>query len=212
MFKIFGRLIGLGNKELKYNKEILIFMIIASVIFIFLAFSHTKSGANILYNNFVNKKLLMKNEKKGILLKDKEDYIYKFKEMIPINIREYAYDEIEDRLENFINYIKKDKNMNEIVYELESIEKSNNKKILLDKLKKLNLDDMLNKISKEYIVNLKLDEVVKWQTNVFIADIYFIIGIFIGFMFIIVKVFSGITLFNDNKKEVKIKYKKNIKK
>ena len=35
MLKIIGRLIGLGKEEMKYNREILIFMLISAFIFFY---------------------------------------------------------------------------------------------------------------------------------------------------------------------------------
>ncbi|WP_242946995.1 hypothetical protein [Clostridium haemolyticum] len=107
MLKIIGRLMGLKGEELKYNKEILVFMIISASIFLILGLVHTKQGSEIVYANKLNVLMLSKSENEGISNEDINNIIEDYKETVPINISEFEVYDIKDRVDNYIDELKK---------------------------------------------------------------------------------------------------------
>lgn len=205
MFKIIGRLIGIEWKELDYNKEILFFMIMGSIIFFLLGMAHTDKGGKLLYTNKLNRTMMSKIEKKGVSNEEIDNIIMNFKDTIPVNIREFEVEDIKDRLENYIGELKKKQNssLNRVIDKLEEIRKVNDKEVIVKKLKEMNLQAMLKEVSKEEIVKSSLQDMAKWQKSNFLANIYFIFGTLIGMDFIVIKVIQEIKFLNKKGKNIK---------
>jgi hypothetical protein len=203
MLKIFGRLLGLKEDDLKYDRELLFFTLIGAILFIVLGFNHTENGAKLLYANKLNQILIVKVEKDGISKADIDKVNSGFKEIVPINVIEYDISDIKDNLETYINNIKSENKVHlaDLASKLEVINKNNDKEVLVKELKMINVEDMLREYSKEEIVKRNLLEVAEWQNNIFLSNIYFICGALIGLSFIIIKVVFEISLFE--KKESK---------
>ncbi|MCD3217040.1 hypothetical protein G8S55_07200 [Clostridium botulinum C] len=202
MLKIIGRLMGLKGEELKYNKEILVFMIISASIFLILGLVHTKQGSEIVYANKLNVLMLSKSENEGISNEDINNIIEDYKETVPINISEFEVYDIKDRVDNYIDELKNKNNrkLNKIIDKLEEVNKLNKKETLIENLKQINLEEMLKKISKTEITKEKLKGVASWQENIFLAIVYLGISTIISFAAIMVKIFCNIDL-SSNKKD-----------
>lgn len=205
MFKIIGRILGMEYEEIRYDREILLFMIIGSVIFLFLGISHTENGAKFLYTNKLSRAIMLRAEKEGISSEVVDKGIYDFKEAVPINVREFELYDIKDRLQNYIEELKNQESisLNNIINKLEDIRKIDDKDKLIRELEGININEMLIKVSKEEIVKENLKEVVKWQSNIFLSNIYFIFGTLLGFSSIVVKVVYEINLIEKKDKGLK---------
>ncbi|PRR75681.1 hypothetical protein [Clostridium thermopalmarium] len=207
MFKIIGRLLGFAPEEIKYDKEILSFMLIGTIIFLFLGIIHTEKGAKFLYTNRLTVSIMSAAEKEGITNEAVDKFTYSFKEYIPINAREFELYDIKDRLQNYINDLKNENNssFDNIIDTLENIYKIDDKEKLLKELNDINIKDMLTNISKEEIVKKDLEETVEWQTSIFLSNFYFALGTFLGFSTIVVKVICEIELVEKKNKNLKKK-------
>ncbi|QGU96302.1 hypothetical protein GOM49_15440 [Clostridium bovifaecis] len=207
MFKIIGMLLGMEYEEIKYDREILIFMIVGAVIFLFLGVSHTENGAKFLYTNKLSRTIMLRSEKEGISSEVVDKEIYDFKEAIPVNTREFELYDIKDRLENYIEELKSQENtsLNNIINKLENISKVDNKDKLIRELEGINIKSMLTEVSKEEIVKKKLKEAAEWQSNIFLSNIYFIFGTLLGFSSIIVRVVYEVKLIDKRDKSLKEK-------
>lgn len=205
MFKIIGRLIGIEGKELDYNKEILFFMLMGSIIFFLLGMAHTDKGGKLLYTNKLNRTMMCRVEKKGVSNEEIDNIITDLKDTIPVNIREFEVEDIKDRLENYTGRLKKKENssLNRVIDKLEEIRKVNDKEVLVKQLKEMNLQVMLKEVSKEEIVKNNLQDMAKWQRSDFLANIYFIFGTLIGMEFILIKVIQEVRLLNKKGKNIK---------
>lgn len=197
MLKIIGRLIGLNKEELKYNREILIFMLISAFVFFAVGVSHTKEGANFIYANRLKIFLDAKNERTGVTSEDIDKIILDYKEAVPVNVREFEINYIKDRVDNYIQQLKNYNNLslNELIHKVEDAKDTDNKEILIKNLNNINLKEMLNKISKTYITREKLRNVAKWQQNTWLSIMYFALTTLNLFMAIIIKVVCEIKLF-----------------
>lgn len=205
MLKIIGRLIGIEWKELHYNKEILSFVLMGSIMFFLFGMAHTERGGKLLYTNRLNTKMMCSMEKKGITNEEMDSIIIDFKDTIPINIREFKIQDIKDRLENYIGELKKKDNssLNKIIDKLEQIKQVKDKEVMAEQLKKMDLQGMLKKVSKEEIAKKSLENMAQWQRSAFLANVYFIFGTLIGMDFIVIKVIQEVKLLNKKEKDVK---------
>lgn len=203
MFKIIGRLLGMEYEEIKYNREILGFMILGAMIFFFLGINHAEEGAKFLYTNKLTLSIMCKAENDGISNEVLEKSLSKFEEAIPINIREYELYDIKDRLENFIFELRNEKNdsLNSIIFTLEGILETENKESLISKLNNLDLKGMFTKVSREEIVMESLQKVAERQTNIFLSLAYFIIATLLAFASIIIKVVCDIKFIEKKNKQ-----------
>ncbi|EDS78502.1 conserved hypothetical protein [Clostridium botulinum C str. Eklund] len=197
MLKVIGRLLGFNKEELKYNREILMFILISAFVFFTVGISHTKEGAHIIYANRIKVFLDAKNEKLGVTKEEIDKIIIDYKEAIPINIREFEVNDIKDRVDNYIHQLKNYNNpsLNELIHKMEDIEQTDDKEILINNLNSIDLKEMLNRISKAYITREKLENVAKWQENTFLSIVYFGFATLNLFMAIIIKVVCDIELF-----------------
>lgn len=207
MFKIIGKLLGMEYKKVKYDREVLNFMIVGAAIFLFLGISHTENGAKFLYTNKLIIAVMSEAEDEGIRGKTAEELLLDFKEAIPVNIREYELYDIKDRLENYIYKLKGEKSgsLDSIIYSIENIMNTENKEALLSKLKELDLEGMLIEAKKEEIVKQSLQNAAEWQTNFFLSNVYIALGGLLAFSSIIVKVVFDITLIEKKSKKIKKK-------
>ncbi|GAB6149399.1 hypothetical protein [Clostridium novyi] len=197
MLKIIGRLIGLGKEEMKYNREILIFMLISAFIFFIIGVSHTNEGASFIYANRLKIFLEAKNEKAGVTKEDIDKIIYDYKEAVPVNVREFEINDIKDRVDNYIHQLKNYNNpsLNELIRSMEDAKDTDNKETLIKNLNSIDLREMLNIISKKYITREKLQNVAKWQENTWLSIMYFSLATLNLFMVIVIKVICDIKLF-----------------
>ncbi|ABK62060.1 MULTISPECIES: hypothetical protein [Clostridium] len=197
MLKIIGRLIGLGKEEMKYNREILIFMLISAFIFFIIGVSHTNEGASFIYANRLKIFLEAKNEKAGVTKEDIDKIIYDYKEAVPVNVREFEINDIKDRVDNYIHQLKNYNNpsLNELIRSMEDAKDTDNKETLIKNLNSIDLREMLNIISKKYITSEKLQNVAKWQENTWLSIMYFSLATLNLFMVIVIKVICDIKLF-----------------
>lgn len=197
MLKIIGRLIGLGKEEMKYNREILIFMLISAFIFFIIGVSHTNKGASFIYANRLKIFLEAKNEKAGVTKEDIDKIIYDYKEAVPVNVREFEINDIKDRVDNYIHQLKNYNNpsLNELIRSMEDAKDTDNKETLIKNLNSIDLREMLNIISKKYITSEKLQNVAKWQENTWLSIMYFSLATLNLFMVIVIKVICDIKLF-----------------
>ncbi|KGN02174.1 hypothetical protein Z969_06495 [Clostridium novyi A str. 4570] len=197
MLKIIGRLIGLGKEEMKYNREILIFMLISAFIFFTIGVSHTKEGADFIYANRLKIFLEAKNEKAGVTKDDIDKIIFDYKEAVPVNVREFEINDIKDRVDNYIHQLKNYNNpsLNELIRSMEDAKDTDNKETLIKNLNSIDLKEMLNRVSKTYITREKLQNVAKWQENTWLSIMYFSLATLNLFMVIIIKVICDIKLF-----------------
>ncbi|KGM97994.1 hypothetical protein Z968_01335 [Clostridium novyi A str. 4552] len=197
MLKIIGRLLGFNKEELKYNREILMFILISAFVFFAVGISHTKEGAHLIYANRLKVFLDAKNEKLGVTKEEIDKIIVDYKDAIPINIREFEVNDIKDRVDNYIHQLKNYNNpsLNELIHKMEDIEQTDDKEILIKNLNSIDLKEMLNRISKAYITREKLENVAKWQENTFLSIVYFGFATLNLFMAIIIKVVCDIELF-----------------
>ncbi|KEH95714.1 hypothetical protein [Clostridium novyi] len=197
MLKIIGRLIGLGKEEMKYNREILIFMLISAFIFFIIGVSHTNEGASFIYANRLKIFLEAKNEKAGVTKEDIDKIIFDYKEAVPVNVREFEINDIKDRVDNYIHQLKNYNNpsLNELIRSMEDAKDTDNKETLIKNLNSIDLREMLNRISKKYITSEKLQNVAKWQENTWLSIMYFSLATLNLFMVIVIKVICDIKLF-----------------
>lgn len=197
MLKIIGRLIGLGKEEMKYNREILIFMLISAFIFFAIGVSHTKEGADFIYANRLKIFLEAKNEKAGVTKQDIDKINFDYKEAVPVNVREFEINDIKDRVDNYIHQLKNYNNpsLNELIRSMEDAKDTDNKETLIKNLNSIDLGEMLNRISKTYITREKLKNVAKWQENTWLSIMYFSLATLNLFMVIVIKVICDIKLF-----------------
>jgi hypothetical protein len=204
MFKILGRLLGLEKEDLGYNRELLLFNLMIAVLFLVLGFNHTENGAKFLYANKLNQVVLVKIEKEGISNADIDKISSEFKEIVPINIIEYDITDIKDNLQIYANSIKSQNKvyLTDLLSKLEAISENDDKKVLVKQLREINVKLMLKDYSKEEIVKRNLLQVADWQTNIFLSNIYFILGVLTGLSFIIIKVVCEISLFDKKEKRV----------
>ncbi|KOA19669.1 hypothetical protein CLHOM_17580 [Clostridium homopropionicum DSM 5847] len=196
MFKIIGRLIGIERKELKYNKEIILFTLIGAIIFILLGISHTEKGAEVIYENRLNRFMLAKVEKEGISLKDIDKLNYEYKEAVPVNVSEYSINTIKENVNSYIGKLKEGNNkaLDVLINRLQELQEINNKEVLIKELKALDIKAMLADYSKEEIVKKDLNAVKEWQTNMFLSNVYIISGGLMLMSFIVTKVVCEIKL------------------
>ena len=197
MLKIIGRLIGFGKEEMKYNREILIFMLISAFIFFTIGVSHTKEGASFIYANRLKIFLEAKNEKAGVTKEDIDKINFDYKEAVPVNVREFEINDIKDRVDNYIHQLKNYNNpsLNELIRSMEDAKDTDNKETLIKNLNSIDLKEMLNRVSKTYITREKLQNVAKWQENTWLSIMYFSLATLNLFMVIVIKVICDIKLF-----------------
>lgn len=196
MFKIIGRLIGIEREDLKYNKEIILFTLIGALIFILLGIAHTEKGAEIIYENRLNRFMLARMEKEGISLKDIDKLNYAYKEAVPVNVAEYPIDTIKENVNTYVVKLKEKNNnaLDFLIKRLQELQAINNKNELIKELKALDIKAMLADYSKEEIVKKDLSEVKEWQTNMFLSNVYIISGGLMLMSFIVTKVVCEIKL------------------
>lgn len=204
MFKIIGRLLGIEKDELKYDKELLIFTFIGAMIFILVGISHTEKGAEFIYENKLNRAILVTIEKEGVTKEYIDKKVNEYKETVPINVSEYDLEDIKNNVKVFIESLNKENStyLSEVILKLEEANKSNSKEHLINNLKEINIKEMLVNYSKGQIVAKNLKEIKEWQTNIFLSNVYIICGGFMMLSFIIVKVICEINIIDKNEENI----------